>query len=340
MTKTIESLVRPNILALKPYISFRDSIECDDYVFLDANENPFGTYNRYPDSTQKKLKEKLAQINSISSNQLSLGNGSDELIDLIINIFCSPQKDAIAVLNPSFAMYEFYAAVNENPVIKLNLDESFDLQKEEFQSKLKNQKAKVLFLCTPNNPTGISISDVRYYVENFKGIVVVDEAYVEFSDKESALNYLNDFPNLIVLKTLSKAYGMAGLRIGMAVASPFITQLIQTVKSPYNMSNANLQTALELLENEAEIQANIQKIKSEKAKLKAELEKLSCVTKIYPSDANFFLVEFSNCENLYSKLVESKILTSKRFPSIPNALRINVGSEEENNQLIKTLSQL
>ena len=339
-TNTIEALVRPNILALQPYVTFRDSFTSENYTLLDANENPFGRYNRYPDSTQKRLKQKLAAINSISSDQISIGNGSDELIDLIIKIFCEPKKDKIVVLNPSFAMYEFYASINENAVIKLDLDTNFKLQKEEFSRKIENKNAKVLFLCTPNNPTGTSIDDVQYYIKNFPGIVVVDEAYIEFSEQESALNLLSEYPNLIILRTLSKAYGMAGLRIGMAISSPFITQLIQTVKSPYNVSEANIENALQLLENQIEIENGIQQIKREKIRLQNALKKLSCVQKIYPSDANFFLIEFANCESIYSKLVEARILTSKRFPSIPNALRINVGSQKENDILIKELSQL
>ena len=338
MENPIQKFVRPNILALQPYISFRDMLPEGDYTLLDANENPFGVYNRYPDSTQKKLKQKLSEIKNIPSSQIALGNGSDELIDLIIKIFCEPKKDAIVVMDPSFAMYSFYATINENEIIKLNLDANFQLQKEEFLSKTKDSNAKVLFLCSPNNPTGNSIDDLEFYVKNFEGIVVVDEAYIEFSNQESILEKLNKFDNLIVLQTLSKARALAGLRIGMALSSEFIISLINKTKAPYNISEVNVKTALQELEKVDEYESRLLEVSKQKNILKQALENSSTIKKVYDSDANFFLVEIENCEAFYDNLIQAKILCSKRFPAIPKALRINVGTAEENQKLIQLLN--
>lgn len=340
MENRIEKYVRPNILALKPYISFRDTFDTSTYTKLDANENPFGDYNRYPDSTQKALKEKLSAIKNVPTTQFAIGNGSDELIDLIIKIFCRPKEDKIAVINPSFAMYEFYASVNENEVIELDLDENFQLTKEEFLAKTKDSGAKVLFICSPNNPTGNSISDLEYYIQNFDGIVVIDEAYIEFSKQGSILPQLQKYDNLIILQTLSKAWGMAGLRIGMAFASEFIISLFTRTKSPYNISAVNCEKALLGLEQIEKFESNLAYLNRQKEQMYEALSQIKTVTKIYPSDANFFLIELNQAEEIYPQLIENKILTSKRFPSIPNALRINVGTEEENQKLINTLKTL
>ena len=336
----VEQWVRPNILALKPYVSFRDSIQSDAYLKFDANENPFGDYNRYPDSTQSKLRERLAQIKSVSSAQIAIGNGSDELIDLIIKIFCRPGKDAIAVMKPSFAMYEFYANINENEVIEIELDANFCLTKEEFLSKTKESNAKVLFLCSPNNPTGNSITDLEFYIKNFEGIVVVDEAYIEFSSQGSILSKLKEYDNLIVLQTLSKAWGLAGLRVGMAIASSFIISLFNRTKSPYNISEINMKTALKELSNLEIFKLKLNSVNLIKERLFNALQVAKSVKKVYPSDANFFLIEFEDGEKAYDILLEQQILTSKRFPSIPNALRINVGTIEETEKLIKIVKMI
>ncbi len=336
----IEKFVRPNILAMTPYTSLRDHAEFSKPVLLDANENPYGIYNRYPDSTQKRLKEKLSEIKNIPADCIALGNGSDELIDLLIKIFCIPGKDAVAVINPSFAMYSFYAEVHGSPVIKLQLDEDFQLAKEEFLSKTQHTNAKILFLCSPNNPTGNSLENIEFFIENFDGIVVVDEAYTEFSPNISAIDYLNRYNNLVILQTLSKAWGLAGLRIGMAIASPFIISLISKVKSPYNISSVNIQMALMQLNSYDDYRFKLNEILTEKSRMQKKLSELETVVKIYPSQANFFLVEFAEAGKTYEKLLEKNILTSKRFPSIPGCLRINIGTSEENDFLIETLKNL
>ncbi|WP_343662049.1 histidinol-phosphate transaminase [Chryseobacterium mucoviscidosis] len=336
----IKDLVRKNILELQPYVSFRDNNTFENPVFLDANESAFGELNRYPDSTQKELKEKLAVLKDVSAKQIAVGNGSDELIDLIVKVFCEPKKDAVLMMNPSFAMYGFYASVNENRVAKLNLDENFGIDKKEFLKISKEEKPKVFFLCSPNNPTGNSIEDIEFYIQNFEGIVVVDEAYIDFSGKKSCIELLEKFPNLIVLQTFSKAWGMAGARVGIAYASEEIIQLINTVKSPYNVNSLSLNKISELIINKEIINSNIENTLNEIFWLGNELEMVNCIKKIFPTDANFFLIQFENVNKVYQKLLENEILTSKRSPQIPDCIRINVGNREENNKLINVLKSI
>lgn len=336
----IKDLVRKNILEQQPYVSFRDNNTFENPVFLDANESAFGELNRYPDSTQKELKQKLAALKNVSAKQIAVGNGSDELIDLIVKVFCEPKKDAILMMNPSFAMYGFYASVNENKVAKLNLNENFEIDKEEFLKISNEEKPKVFFLCSPNNPTGNSIEDIEFYIQNFDGIVVVDEAYIEFSGKKSCIELLEKFPNLIVLQTFSKAWGMAGARVGIAYASEEIIQLINTVKSPYNVNSLSLNKISELIINKGFIKSNIENTLNEISWLRNELETVNCIRKVFPSDANFFLIQFENVDKVYQKLLENEILTSKRSPQIPDCIRINVGNREENNKLINVLKSI
>ncbi|WP_288244109.1 histidinol-phosphate transaminase [uncultured Chryseobacterium sp.] len=336
----IKDLVRKNILELQPYVSFRDNNTFENPVFLDANESAFGELNRYPDSTQKELKEKLAALKNVSTKQIAVGNGSDELIDLIVKVFCEPKKDAILMMNPSFAMYGFYASVNENKVVKLNLNENFGIDKEEFLKISNEQKPKVFFLCSPNNPTGNSIEDIEFYIQNFDGIVVVDEAYIEFSGKKSCIELLEKFPNLIVLQTFSKAWGMAGARVGIAYSSQEIIKLINTVKSPYNINSLSLNKIMQLINYKNIIEENIKNTLSEISRLKNELLNIECVKRVFPTDANFFLIEFNNAENVYQELLKNEILTSKRSPQIPDCIRINVGKKEENNKLINVLKSI
>jgi histidinol-phosphate aminotransferase len=336
----INSLVRKNILELQPYVSFRDNNTFENPVFLGANESAFGELNRYPDSTQKELKEKLAAMKNVSAKQIAVGNGSDELIDLIIKIFCEPKRDSIMMMNPSFAMYKFYASVNENKVVKLNLDENFGIDKEEFLKISKEEKPKVFFLCSPNNPTGNSTEDIEFYIKNFNGIVVVDEAYIEFSEHKSCIELLGKCPNLIVLQTFSKAWGMAGARVGIAYSSQEIIKLINTVKSPYNINSLSLNKIMQLINYKNIIEENIKNTLSEISRLKNELLNVECVKRVFPTDANFFLIEFNNAENVYQELLKNEILTSKRSPQIPDCIRINVGKREENNKLINVLKSI
>lgn len=336
----INTFVRKNIIALQPYISFRDQNEFNAPVMLDANECPFGEFNRYPDSTQKKLKEKLAELKRVSPSQIAIGNGSDELIDLIIKIFCEPQKDAILMMNPSFAMYGFYAAVNENAVLKLDLDENFEIVKDDFLKINKEQQAKIFFLCSPNNPTGNSIRDIEFFVKNFDGIVVIDEAYIEFSENNSGIELLNKYPNLIVLQTFSKAWGTAGARVGVAYASEEIIRLINTVKAPYNVNSLSQELIVNLLDDKNRLKENVEKILQERSWLEEQFKNIECIVKIFPTDANFFLIKMNNAQTVYQKMLEQEVLTSQRSPAISDCIRINVGSREENEKLINVLKEI
>ncbi|KUJ53027.1 histidinol-phosphate transaminase [Chryseobacterium sp. JAH] len=339
-TINIQKLVRKNILELKPYISFRDNNTFENPLLMDANESPFGEFNRYPDSTHKNLREKISVSKNISAGQIAIGNGSDELIDLIIKIFCEPKKDSVVVMNPSFAMYGFYAAINENAIVQLNLNENFEIVKEDFLNAIKKDQPKVLFLCSPNNPTGNSIDDIEFYIQNFDGIVVVDEAYIEFSEQKSCLELINKYPNLIVLQTFSKAWGLAGARIGIAYSSIEITNLIYTVKSPFNVNILSQNLVLEKLDQIEDFHINLNEILKERDWLSDQLKNVECISKVFPTDANFFLLEFKEVEKVYSTLLEHEILTSKRFPQIPSCIRINVGSRNENQTLITILKSI
>lgn len=333
----INSLVRENILKLQPYISFRDHNEFNAPVLLDANECPFGEFNRYPDSSQKKLKNKLAALKGVSPTEIAIGNGSDELIDLIIKIFCEPKKDAILMMNPSFAMYGFYATVNENEVIKLDLDENFEIVKNDFLKITQERDIKVFFLCSPNNPTGNSVGDIEFFIQNFNGIMVIDEAYIEFSGNKSGIEWLAQYPNVIVLQTFSKAWGTAGARVGTAYASEEIIRFINTVKAPYNVNSLSQELILNLLEDENRLKENVENVLKEREWLKEEFKKIDCIEKVFPTDANFFLIKMKDGQKVYEKMLEEEVLTSQRAPAIPNCIRINVGIREENEKLVNVL---
>lgn len=333
----INSLVRENIVKLQPYISFRDHNEFNAPVLLDANECPFGEFNRYPDSSQKKLKNKLAALKGVSPTEIAIGNGSDELIDLIIKIFCEPKKDAILMMNPSFAMYGFYATVNENEVVKLDLDENFEIVKDDFLKITKERNIKVFFLCSPNNPTGNSVEDIEFFIQNFGGIVVIDEAYIEFSGNRSGIELLDKYPNVIVLQTFSKAWGTAGARVGTAYASEEIIRFINTVKAPYNVNSLSQELILNLLDDENKLKENVENVLKEREWLKEEFKEIDCIESVFPTDANFFLIKMKDGAKVYEKMLEDEVLTSQRAPAIPNCIRINVGTREENKKLVNVL---
>lgn len=333
----INSLVRENIVKLQPYISFRDHNEFNAPVLLDANECPFGEFNRYPDSSQKKLKNKLAGLKGLSPEQIAIGNGSDELIDLIIKIFCEPKKDAILMMNPSFAMYGFYAAVNENEVVKLDLDDNFEMVKDDFLKITQKRDIKVFFLCSPNNPTGNSVKDLEFFIQNFDGIVVIDEAYIEFSENRSGIEVLDQYPNVIVLQTFSKAWGTAGARVGTAYASKEIIRFINMVKAPYNVNTLSQELIISLLDDKNKLKDNVAKVLNEREWLKEEFKSIDCIEKVFPTDANFFLIKMKDGTKVYQTMLDEEILTSQRAPAIQNCIRINVGTREENEKLVNVL---
>ncbi len=335
----LKDLVRANIWSLKPYSSARDEFSGDEGVFLDANENPFGTLNRYPDSYQKELKQKLSAYKNIPTENIFIGNGSDEIIDLTYRIFCNPEIDKALTFTPTFGMYQVASDINNIELIKLPLDDDFQINVENLKPYLNDEKLKLIFICSPNNPTGNCFieKDIDFILKNFKGIVIIDEAYIDFSTTESWLKVLNQFPNLIITQTLSKAWALASARVGIAYASTEILQLLNKVKMPYNISKLNQQAAIDALDNESEFKKNIEIILNEKEYLIQKLNQMESVKKIYPSDANFLLVEFDDANKTYQDLVFQKIITRNRHKLVNNAIRITVGTPNENEKLINGL---
>ena len=335
----LKKLVRPNILQLKPYSSARDEFKGTEGVFLDANENPYGTLNRYPDSYQKELKEKLSVYKNIPTKNIFIGNGSDEIMDLIVRVFCNPGIDKALTFTPTFGMYQVVADINNIQLIKLPLNDNFQINTENLKAYLNDENLKVVFICSPNNPTGncFKDKDVEFILNNFKGITVIDEAYIDFSNKISWLKTLETYPNLIVTQTFSKAWALASARVGIAYSSEEIVQLLDKVKMPYNISKLNQQAAMDALDNESEFEKNIEIILKEKELLIQKLYLMNSVKKIYPSDANFLLVEFDNANKIYNDLVEHKIITRNRHKLVNNAIRITVGTPTENEKLINGL---
>lgn len=340
MKFNLEILVRSHLRNSLGYQNTRPAVDSGDFLYLDANESPFGKYNRYPDGQQSLLKTRLSKINGVAEDRIFMGNGSDELIDLLLRIFCEPGTDSIMCLDPSFSMYEIYGDFNNLKVEKLALSSEFQIDVEEFTNKIADTSAKILFICSPNNPTGNCIENLPYLIQNFPGIVVVDEAYIEFSPNESATKLLDKFPNLIVLKTLSKAYGMAGLRLGVGFASTEITSLVTRLKPPYNISSESQRIAIEELSNIGVFTNNIEEILLEKTALETALQNFVIVKKVFPSDANFLLVEFTEAARVHKALVQNKIFTSLRHPGIDNCIRITVGSREQNLKLMNILKTL
>ncbi|HAY3535321.1 histidinol-phosphate transaminase [Elizabethkingia anophelis] len=333
----LENLVRPNILKLKPYSSARDEYKGSTGVFLDANENPFGNLNRYPDPYQKEVKEKLSALKSIPVSQIFLGNGSDEVIDLVFRIFCTPGRDKALVFTPTYGMYEVSANINDTELLQLPLNSDFQIDKESILPFLKDENLKLIFICSPNNPTGNSIENVDFILEKFNGIVFVDEAYIDFSTQKSWTEKLSQYPNLVISQTFSKARGLAAVRVGIAYSSPEIIALFNKTKPPYNVSQLNQEAALIALLDAKKYQSEIKTILAEKERLEKEFLQLSVIKKIYPSDANFILVEVNDADGIYNNLVQQKIITRNRNSVIAGCIRITIGTTEENNQLIAAL---
>ncbi|WP_312765257.1 histidinol-phosphate transaminase [Epilithonimonas sp.] len=342
MTIDIQNLVRKNILNLKPYSSARDEFKGKNGIFLDANENPFGELNRYPDPYQRKIKEKLSELNQIPTENIFLGNGSDEVIDLAFRIFCEPKKDKVLTFSPTYGMYEVSANINDVELTTLDLDRNFQIDLETLKHYFEDENLKIIFICSPNNPTGNSIKNIEYILENFNGIVFVDEAYIDFSPAESFRNQIKNYPNLIVSQTFSKAWGMASVRVGIAYASEEIIKFYNKVKPPYNISQLNQDAILNTLndENINLVSENIKIILEEKKRLIQNLEKLDLVKKIFPSDTNFILIEVDNADEIYQKLVEENVIVRNRNPVIKNCLRITIGSPDENEKLIQALQNI
>ncbi len=340
-SKTIESLVRANIAALQPYSTARDEYEGELGVFLDANESPFNNgYNRYPDPHQKELKERLSEIKGVPSKNIFLGNGSDEAIDLVFRVFCEPREDNVVAITPSYGMYKVAAAMNDVELREVSLDEDFSLPTDELLA-VADENTKAIFLCSPNNPTGNSFprEEMLRLVDEFEGLVVVDEAYIDFADAESLKPEIFERKNLIILQTLSKAWAMAGLRLGLALADERIVELFSQVKYPYNINIAAQQIVLQLLMYP--IDEDLAEIKSQRAEVAEELAKLPFVKRIYPSDANFLLVQVDDADAVYEHLIADRIIVRNRnrVKGCEGCLRITIGLSGENVKLIESLKR-
>lgn len=341
MNIDINKLVRQNILNLSPYSSARDEFSGTEGIFLDANENPNGSYNRYPDPHQTELKRVLAKVKSVPSENIFLGNGSDEVIDLIFRTYANPGKDKVIICPPTYGMYEVSANINDVEIVNIPLLPNFQLNQQAiFETIDKDAAVKMIFICSPNNPTGNLLEGVEEIVEKFNGIVVVDEAYIDFSPESSKAQAIHQYNNLIVLQTLSKAWGLAGIRVGFAFAQAEIIALLNKIKPPYNISTLNQQQALTKLSQTDLFEAERSEILSERKRLGNQLLQLPLVQKIYPSSANFLLVEVDNANNVYNKLVDENVVVRNRNSVIKNCIRITVGTKQENDRLLTELKNI
>ena len=340
----INNLIRPTIKALKPYSSARDEFQgaSGNMTFLDANENPFENgVNRYPDPQQGKLKSILSQIKGVSTKNMLLGNGSDEVLDLIFRAFCEPNQDNIITLPPTYGMYSVLANINAIAIKEVPLSSGFQPQVAPILNT-QDTNSKLLFVCSPNNPTANSFDadKIEKLISQFNGIVVIDEAYIDFSNETSWISRLDKFPNLIVSQTLSKAYGMAGIRLGVCYASIEIISVLNSIKPPYNVNELTQQKAIEHLSVNGLAANQIKNILSERTNLVSELESINFVSKIYPSDANFVLVKVDDATKRYNQLIKRGIVIRNRTTQFgcENCLRLTIGTSEENEKLLKELS--
>lgn len=340
--RPLQALTRANVWRMEPYSSARDDYQGSTAsVFLDANENPYNTpVNRYPDPRQSELKDELAKVKQVNPAQIFLGNGSDEAIDLLFRAFCEPRIDNVVSINPTYGMYQVCAETNDVAYRKVNLTDDFQLPVEALLSATDDH-TKLLFICSPNNPTGndFRLSDMEQILRRFEGLVVIDEAYIDFSERPSLLQRLQEFPNLVVLQTFSKAWGCAAIRLGMAFASPEIIGILSKIKYPYNVNLLTQREALSMVHRHYEVERWVKSLKAARAQLIAELGKLPVVAHIFPTDANFVLVRVTDAVALYNYLVSWGIIVRNRHSVTlcGNCLRITVGTRVENERLIQAL---
>jgi histidinol-phosphate aminotransferase len=335
----LQKLLRKNIRNLQPYSSARSEYTGTG-IFLDANENPFGKWNRYPDPEQYKLKQKISEIKSVPVENIFTGNGSDEVIDLVIRIFCTPAADKMLTFIPTYGMYRVAAAINDVELLEVPLNKDFQIEPTSLNDVIDDINLKIIFICSPNNPTGNCIDDVEDILQRFKGIVVLDEAYIDFVQRPSFISRLAKYPNLIVVQTLSKAWGLAAARVGIAYASADIINYLIKAKPPYNVSTLSQDTALQALNDTATFETNKTILLKQKKLLEKRLRQLPFVKRVFPSDANFFLVETTNAIGIYNALLQQNIIVRNRSHVIDNCLRISIGSPEENEQLINTMKRI
>lgn len=339
--KDLKEIVRKNIYSLKPYSSARNEFKGEASIFIDANENPYDTpYNRYPDPLQLQVKEKISALKGVPVENIFLGVGSDEPIDLLYRIFCEPQTDNVVALEPTYGMYSVCADINNVEYRKVSLKANYQFSAEELLAAT-DENSKIIWLCSPNNPTGnaLDAAEIEKVLKNFSGIVAVDEAYIDFSSQPSYLNKLKEYPNMVVLQTFSKAWGSAGVRLGMAFASEDIIKIFNKVKYPYNVNVLTQRYAIKLLDNFSQVEKKVKAILKNREKLEKQLAKVECVKEVYPTDANFILVKTTNSDAIYKYLIEKGIVARNRngITLCDNCLRITVGTADENKQVIAAL---
>ncbi len=344
MNFNLQNIIRKNIRTLQPYSSARDEFAGEASVFLDANENPFNApFNRYPDPRQMELKNRISQLKVIPVDRIFLGNGSDEPIDLLFRAFCEPSTDNVVAISPTYGMYRVAADINQIAYREVRLEEDFSLNGERILEST-DESSKLIFLCSPNNPSGNALNqnEIIKIIQNFNGLVILDEAYIDFCAEKSLLGNLSDYPNLVILQTLSKAWGLAGIRLGMAFASPEIIAVLNKIKYPYNINLLTQQKALEMLENPAQKEKWVETILKQKEFLLKELVKLPSVVLIYPSDANFILIRTTAAKKIYNSLVDKKIIVRDRskIDLCGESLRITAGSAAENLLLIEAMKEI
>jgi histidinol-phosphate aminotransferase len=347
MAFELDKLVRPNIKTLKPYSSAKDEYTGEAKILLDANENSLGSpltkwYNRYPDPYQQKLKEKLAFVKQIAANQIFIGNGSDECIDILFRTFCEPGKDNIIICPPTYPMYEVSANINDIQIQKAPLLSDYQLNVAHIE-QLVNAHTKIIWICSPNNPTGNSLDriDIETILNHFDGVVVIDEAYINFSKQKSFVQSLIDYPNLVVLQTLSKAWGLAGLRLGMCFANPDIIGYMNKVKAPYNINIVTQELALQALEEVGQVNDMIKLLVDMRNALAEVIASMPHVIQVFPSDTNFILVKIPKARALYEYLLSQGIIVRDRsaLELCEDSLRITVGTEQENTALVDAMYQ-
>jgi len=346
MSFNLNNIIRQNVRNLKPYSSARDEYVSDGskMVFLDANENPFNNgVNRYPDPKQRSLKSALAEKKNIATENILLGNGSDEVLDLLFRAFCEPKQDNVLTFPPTYGMYKVLSGINGIENKEVLLDKNFQLDTVGILKTI-DAKSKMIFICSPNNPTGNSFSEEKIIelLNNFKGLVVIDEAYIDFSPNKSWVSRLSDFPNLVVTQTLSKAYGMAGIRLGICIASKEIVAVLNKIKPPYNVNELTQQKALERILDSVRISSEIEELLDQKQVLSKMLPNINYVKKVYSSDANFLLVKVDDANLRYGQLLENRVVVRNRSkqPCCSNTLRFTIGTKEENIKLIRVLKEL
>lgn len=332
----INALIRPSLRDLKPYSSARDEYTGKEGVFLDANENPYGSLNRYPDPYQRALKAALADLRNVANEQVFIGNGSDEVIDLCFRLFCEPGKDKVLQFSPTYGMYKVSAAINDVEVLDCPLDASFEIELPKALKLIKQQQPKLIFVCSPNNPTGnlFSLETIKTLAAASQGVVIVDEAYIDFANAPSAVSLINTIDNLIVSQTFSKAWGLAAARVGIAYGNANLITWLSNIKPPYNVSELNQQAALDALADKTGFEQRKRAILEEKQRLINFFKGLPLVEKVYPSETNFILIKLPDATGWYERLICQQIITRNRSSVIADSLRITVGTPTENDILI------